>query len=97
MAIGLKNKSMQLPPGEIKKIKKLLLQNLIAGSSILLTGILTYYFGGHKLQAVAFLLMVLGIVWVTMSLSKMLTVGQPLNKLLVGPKAAQLVTNTVTS
>ena len=63
---------MQIPPGEIKKIKKLLLLNLIAADAVLLAGVLVNYFGAHKFQIPGFLLMILGIVWTVMTVSKMI-------------------------
>lgn len=68
---------MKISEQEIKKVRKTLLLNLVVADLVLLAGLLLNWqdgpvYIGHKWQIISFALIVLGGVWVVMTVSRMI-------------------------
>lgn len=62
----------KIPPEEIKKVRKTLLLNLVVGDLVILLGLLINWQGIHQWEVPSILLIVLGCIWVVMTVSKMI-------------------------
>ena len=61
---------MKISPEEIKRVRKTLLLNLVAADAAIVTGLMIWFFGGHKVEMTGFFIVILGAIWALMSVSK---------------------------